>query len=238
MNYNATITVVDFVKFLNSINTFTTLKNTNTAKGTVQNIPENITYNNDVVFTYFQLASQIKKIGYYNSDDYKFFKKLITLNTKNGYKLKSFHIYSGVLNYIYSYFHSFDSTISEEYPSYKNFFEFSKNFSQEFYKPDFFIKYIHLYLELIFLIKKVKPKKKLKKKKTSLKTLVSYIPNNTRSNITLRIINSYVNNASTYNSVVKIGNAIMYLAFAGKNSFLYKKKLSMYNKLLEKKKFY
>jgi len=201
-------------------------------------IPTEIIKNNEKVFIYYQIKLQLKKTPYQYSDSYKFIKKLISLNTKRGYKLKSVQIYSNVLDYIYSYFESFDASLESEYPTYHSFFEFSRNFPQEFYKPDFLVRYIHLYLELIFLLKRVKPKKKLKKKKNIPKTLISYIPNHSRANITLRIINSYVNNSNTYNNVIRIGNALMYLVLAGKNSFLYKKKLSMYNKLLEKKKFY
>jgi len=95
-----------------------------------------------------------------------------------------------------------------------------------------------LYLELIFLIKRVKPKKKIKKKKNQKKTVMSYIHNASRARITIRLISAYINSSAEKNNVRRLGDSILYLSLAGKESFLYKKKLSMYEKILEKKKFY
>lgn len=147
-------------------------------------------------------------------------------------------MFYSILQYIYGFFFEFDKVLYNEYSSYISFFEFSRNFPEEFYKPDFFVKYVHLYAELIFLIKRVKPKKKLKKKKVQQKLLVSYLPGSTRLNITLRMISAYINSSNTNDKTYRLGDSLLYLILAGKSSFIYKKKLSMYNKLLEKKKFY
>jgi hypothetical protein len=193
---------------------------------------------NERVFNFFQTTSCAVRRPYHNLDNYKLIVKLVSLNTKRGYKHKSIKIFYAVLGYVYSYFLEFDKGVYSEYPNYVSFFEFSRNFPEEFYKPDFFIKYIHLYAELVFLIKRIKPKKKLKKKKLQQKLLVSYLPGSTRSNITLRMISAYVNSSSTHDKVHRLGDSLLYLILAGKSSFIYKKKISMYNKLLEKKKFY
>lgn len=227
---------VDFVKFINSLVLVNTLFSSSTKTLNAQQQDNITTTNHETIFTYNQLNLIVKKTAYHDLEDYKFFKKLVTLNTKNGYKLKALHVYSGALQYIYNYFNLFDSNLSNDYASYKNFFEFSQNFSYEFYKPDFFIRYIHSQLEIIFLLKKVKLKKK--KKASIPKVLISYIPSRARASITLRLINSYINNSSITNNTIRVGNALLYLALSGRNSFLYKKKLTMYNKLLEKKKFY
>jgi len=152
--------------------------------------------------------------------------------------LKAFKLLGAVLNYIQTFFITFDKTLYEEYPAYAAFFEFSRNFSDEFYSADFLLRYIYLYSELIFIIKKVKAKKKKKKKKLQPKILVSYLPKSSRANITIRLINAYLNNSPARRGVGRLGDALLYLVLSGKNSFLYKKKLSMYEKILEKKKFY
>jgi hypothetical protein len=68
--------------------------------------------------------------------------------------------------------------------------------------------------------------------------MISYLSPNSRINVTIRLINFYLNSSIERDKIKRIGDALLYLSFAGKNSFLYRKKLSMYNKLLEKKKFY
>jgi hypothetical protein len=39
-------------------------------------------------------------------------------------------------------------------------------------------------------------------------------------------------------NVKRFGGALLYLILSGKESFLFKKKMALYSKLLEKKKFY
>jgi len=91
---------------------------------------------------------------------------------------------------------------------------------------------------LIFLIKRTKPKKKLKKKKAQPKAVISFLQKNSRNNITIRLMSAYLNRSTEKKNIRRLGDAILYLVLAGKESFLYKKKLSMYEKILEKKKFY
>jgi hypothetical protein len=201
-------------------------------------IPTIIKQHNDYVYNYFQIVEIINKQKYWNTPDELMIRKIITLNTKRGYKLKAYKLISAVIKYVHSYFLEFRHDVYTEFPAYITFFEFSRDFPKEFYKPDFLIKYIYLYLELIFLIKKVKPRKKLKKKKLQPKSLISYLPLRSRATITIRLINAYINRANIFYNVARLGDAILYLLFSGKNSFLYKKKISMYDKILEKKKFY
>jgi hypothetical protein len=147
-------------------------------------------------------------------------------------------MFCAVLTYIHAHFNDFRADLRSDHVAYTTFFEFSRDFSDEFYKPDFLIRYVYLYLELIFLIKRTKPKKKLKKKKLQQKMLVSYLPISARPKLTIRLIGAYINSSPTFNKTTRLGDALLYLILAGKNSFLYRKKLAMYNKLLEKKKFY
>jgi len=130
--------------------------------------PIELINHNKQVFTYFQKNITGLKKNYYNSENYKYFIKLVTLNTKCGFKLKAFKFFCAANVEIYKNFNEFNSSLYEKHPTYKNFYEFSKMFAEEFYKSDFFIKYIFIYLELLYLIKKIKPKKK-KKKKNQLK---------------------------------------------------------------------
>lgn len=226
------------MKFLNSIQNLKTIENKYTTSLTYSTESKDASLNDENTFIYFQLQKQLLRIKHHSSDNCKFIKKLVNLNTKRGYKAKALNLFSGILTYIYNYFSYFDDSLNHDYPTYCTFFEFSRAFPEEFYKPDFLVRYVHLYLELVFLIKKIKPKKKLKKKKHVPKVLISYVPKNTRSNITLRIINTYINNSYVFDKSVRLGNSLLYLALSGRNSFLYKKKLNMYSKLLEKKKFY
>jgi hypothetical protein len=214
------------------------LININTYSAIQQNSPILLTDYNKTIFDSFQINIRLKKQAYYRSANNALFIKLISLNTKQGLKKKSMSTFSNVLAYIYQHFSVFDNAIYAENSAYITFYNFSKNFSDEFYKADFLIRYIYLYLELLFLIKRIKPKKKVKKKKIQQKTMVSYLSPKSRVNVTIRLINAYINSSIERSKTKRIGDALLYLSFYGKKSFLYKKKLSMYNKLLEKKKFY
>lgn len=225
------------MKFLkSSINHYTL--NNKYSEGIYYTVPNFIFTANNKVFNYFQLQNNMLKRSYQLCDDTTLYKKLITLNTKKGFKTKTFHTYAKSISYVLDFFENFNHDLNNEYNTYNNFFEFSRNFPQEFYKRDFLIRYIYMYLELIFILKKIQPKKKTKKKKIVPKTLIAYIPHRNRLTTTLRILNGYINSSTTLNSPVRIGNALLYLVLSGKQSFLYKKKIMMYNKLLEKKKFY
>jgi hypothetical protein len=186
-------------------------------------IPLELNAHDKRVFEYYQTMLYLNKKPFFYSDNYKFITKLVSLNTKCGYKHKSFKLLTGALSYVYNYFEVFNKTLNSEYPNYTTFFEFSRDFPEEFYKPDFLVKYVYLYLELVFLIKRVKPKKKLKKKKIQQKLLVSYLSAHTRSKITIRLIASYLNSFTNFDKTVRIGSAMLYLILAGKHSFLYQK---------------
>lgn len=200
--------------------------------------PYELVVHNDRVFQFSQTHAKYLRVSYYMSDSYKLMSKLITLNTKTGFKAKAKKTINGAFTQIYGLFESFDIAVHAENPAYTVFYNFSRSFTDEFYKPDFFLKYVYLNLELLFLIKKIKPKKKLKKKKNQQKTMVSYLSQRSRVSITTRIINAYLNQSNERIHIDRIRDSLLYLAFSGKSSFLYKKKLAMYNKLLEKKKFY
>lgn len=202
------------------------------------NVNPNLITHNERVFKYSQAARQISRVNYTVDENYLYSRRILTLNTKRGLKQKSLMIFSNSLQYVYGYFDRFETSLAQEYPNYTTFFEFSRTFADEFYKPDFLLKYIYMLLELVFIIKKVKPKKKLKKKKIVPKVLISYVSRTVRPKITTRVINAYLVNFDLRNVVSRFGNALMYLALSGKQSYLYKKKTIMYTRLLEKKKFF
>jgi len=215
--------LVDFVKFLYSSYRYSLL-NTNNWGNFYTQTPTAIRTNNDKVFHYFQLYYTTNFKPYKESEDTILVKRLNSLNIKRGAKIKSYHLFSNALNYTHNYFDDFDTTLSSTYSSYASFFEFSRNFPQEFYKQDFFLRFIYLHLELIFLLKKIRPKKKLKKKKITPKISINYISGTKRVTTTLRVINAYLNSSTIQNNVARIGNALLYLTLSEKNSFLYKKK--------------
>ncbi len=190
------------------------------------------------VFHYLQLYNQLNRTAYTSSSSYAYYRKLIKLNTKRGLYQQNRTTLAKGLARAAGFFSTFRPELADEYPNYLLFFEFSKNFPNEFYKPDFFLRYIYSYLELIFLIKKIHPKKKSKKIKQIPKLRILYVPRRRRVVVTLRLINSYLNNFNLRTKLLRVGNAILYLLLAGKQSFLYKKKLAVCTKLLEKKKFY
>jgi len=207
------------------------------AKLAGDSLPVELNKTNSYAWNYFRAVEILRKQPHWADNKSAILKKLIKLNTKQGLKLKSFKLFGATLNYVWNYFTTFDNEVYKEYPSYAAFFEFAQNFPDEFYSPDCLVRYVYLYLELIFLIKKIKPKRK-KRKKFQPKVLISYLPRSGRTNIAIRLISAYLNSSSARYNVARLGDALLYLILSGKNSFLYKKKLSLYNKILEKKKFY
>jgi len=201
--------------------------------------PHELISHNTSVWVYFSKVAILRNYKYWNSANNQLIRKLISLNTKKGNKFKAVKLFNNVLHYINAFFINFNVSLHKEHPAYMTFWNFSKNFPTEFYAPDFMFRYIYLYTELIFLIKTIKPKsKKKRKKKIQLKSMVCYLNRSSRRNVTIRLINAYINSSGVHNNVARLGDSIMYLIFLGKNSFLYKKKISMYQKILEKKKFY
>jgi hypothetical protein len=165
--------------------------------------------------------------------------RFIALNTKCGNKLKISKIFYKSFNYIYAYFNEFDHTLNINYPTYAGLFEFSRMFSERFYKADFLLLRIYNITELIFLIKNVRPKRKKKTKKhKQLKAIMVYLPFKKRATLTTRLISTYLSYGSSRSIEQRFGDSLFYLILAGRESFLYKKKLAMYTKILEKKKFY
>jgi len=194
---------------------------------------------NTSMFHKMIIYNVLLKVPHHSIGGQEIFKKLVRLNTKCGFKHRTYRLFCEVIVYVCSYFEEFDKDLSETYPAYITLVEFSRAFPDEFCKLDFFLKYLCNTLFLIFILKKIKPKKKMKKrKKTPLKIKISYISQRQRLGVTIRLINAYINSSPERLNVHRLGDALLYLLLAGKESFLYKKKVLMYSKLLERKKFY
>jgi hypothetical protein len=127
-------------------------------------VPLELLNHTEYLYTYSSSIQIINKTPYWAADNAHIMRKLITLNTKQGLKLKASKLFCLVLQQLHNYFVEFRRDIYAVHPAYNMFFGFSREFPNNFYKPDFLIRYIYLYLELIFLIKRVKPRKKKKKK--------------------------------------------------------------------------
>ncbi len=241
---------VDFVKFLNTwridVNipsyswdtTYTSLFKSSIAKLSATMIPTVMTQHINFLWSYSRIILIVQKTPWWYDNNTKVIQKLINLNTKCGFKLKAFKLFGLVLQRLHNYFTEFNFVLNSEYSAYSTFFGFSREFVNDFYRPDFLVRYIYLYLELVFLIKRVKPRKKLKKRKKQAKVLISYLPPQARVSITTRLINAYITRIVGRYAAPRVADGILYLVFSGKNSFLYKKKLAIYEKLIEKKKFY
>lgn len=229
--------LISWNKSFNSKNYRHKLKTSLSASLIHSSVDDTILLHNKKTFLYFKKYSQQNKIPYYQATNYEYLNKLICLNTKNGKKQQTRFLFSSIFKNIYNKFSSFNTELYLDYPNYNIFFDFSKNFPIEFYKFDFIIKSIYTNLEFIFILKKQKLKRR-KKKKLPPKLIFSYVAKTHRQSLTLRILNTYFNNYDLYTKQSAYTNAILYLLLTQKQSFLYKKKLSMYIRLLEKKKFY
>lgn len=190
-------------------------------------------------FDTLQTYAVISKTPYYKNRPYNDMLHFIRLNTKNGLKLKAARYINASVQTLYQIFGKHDEGLMAVYPNYASLLEYSRNFSDEFYQPDFFFTFLYTALELVFLVKRIKPLRKKKKKRTiSAKLKVSYVPGHLRKKITFRWINAYCVSYRARTAPEKFINALCYLVLAGSTSFLHKKKLTLYKRLLEKKKFY
>lgn len=161
--------------------------------------------------------------------------KLVKLNTADGLKLRGLKFVWHGTKGVYSNFDQYDTNLANTFPNYTIFFEFAKTFSTEFYNRMFILNYVYSLIELVFIIKKSRTKKK--KKKPSTKIIIKYLPKRARTTLTLRLINMYIKTYNERHLNKRIENGLFYLSLAGKSSFLYQKKLGLYSKLLEKRKF-
>jgi len=207
--------------------------------GALNNVCMYTTYQLEAtLFNQLQTINAHNKVKHSYNENYRLFANLVALNTKNGFRKKALMTLANSLEQIYEYFVEFDAELNLEYPGYAVFFDFAKIFPNEFYKPDFMLQYVYNYLELIFIAKRAKVKKKKKKKTLLPKLTVVYIPHSMRTSVTLRIMNAYFNKFAVFKKCDRISSALIYLTLAGKTSVLYRKKIIMYNKLLEKKRFF
>lgn len=189
------------------------------------------------LFIKLTTVNKLAKKPFYKNRQTDFVNKLIKLNTKRGYKLRAYSFIAAAINEIYNTFQEFDPILYSEYREYLLFFNFAKSFPEEFYAPSYLLTYIYQYTELVFLLKRIRTKKR---KKTQIQTRlkISYVGRGQRQNITLRLINEFCKAQALPKVGSRYVSGLLYLFLSGRRSFLYKKKMSLYNKLLEKKKFY
>jgi hypothetical protein len=158
-------------------------------------------------------------------------KRYISYLTRHGKKIKtSLYLYKGLLEFFKVIFfqnykiNDYGEFVSDLKPTNPSSLENLLNYFDELLRPIFFLK-----------IKKVdkRYKKKLKKKFVS---HIAYIKPNKRLNLTLFALSFNIKIYEEQSIKSRIAKSFLELVLEDKNSYLYKRKLYMYSKILKKYK--
>lgn len=203
-------------------------------------------YYND--FSYFKYTRFKKKIFIKNNNKKKInFKNISSLRDKNINLIKKYYNVSNYNGKKESFFNNFNSFLklfffifirkNSFYSMKENYFFFYENLNSKFinYNFYFFIKDILYESNSIFDIKinKVSKKYQSKIKKKFIFELV-YINKNKRIRQTLKLINNNIKNNKMLDLKNNMLSSFYEVLSHPKNSFLWKRKISIYNKAMKK----
>ena len=156
---------------------------------------------------------------------------------KCGQKLTSYKLYKQGRSAFYSLFDDFNVELSENYPLYELYFNYSKKNLLKFQNINFIIKNIMLILEAAFTVKIVTINVRRKKVNTPTKTIsINYITPHKRLQLVVRAIAIFSKSFSFEKSSNQLAFGILNTFLSNKNSTLFQKKVFSYNKLIHLKK--
>jgi len=215
--------------------------NTNkSVRGLIHDTSSNL-FNQDDINIYYKnlLTYEILESANYSIDTNRnnLISVLVKQITKKGNKLKAYKIIRSCFYVFFSFFESFNSELVDTYPLYKLYYKYALNNTSIFYNPLFIFKNIFALLESSFTISVKKIKKRRKKIEHKSKEItIAYIIPERRIHFVLRCILLFSRTYGYDVASLKVGYSILHNFLSSKNSILFKKKLSTFDKLLKLRK--
>lgn len=190
----------------------------------------------------YQNVRRFSKIKYINNQhlSVKRHKNIPPINRflmvlmRHGLKIKYLNYLNTAISDIYFSFFYFDKQISSVYGNYMNAINFvSQKFN--FFKISTILNFLIALLEPFFFLKFEKIQKKYKKKyKKNFIAKVVYIRPHKRLNLVLRALMNYISLFSQFELSNRLSSSLLKTIVENKTSFLYKRKIFMYNKVFKK----
>jgi len=182
------------------------------------------------------------KVNYIDSqqDSYKRSKNLpvvvrfLNYLFRHGLKIKTLnHLNKGLCDFYFLFFF-FDKDTNPNYKNYKDIFNLAPAFGS-FYKFTNILSFLVRGLEPFFYLRVTKVEKKYRKKlKRKFTSKIDYIDPKKRSNLAFKALAYYPKLFPQYSLCTRIGQGL-FKTFVEKNdSYLYRRKIFMYSKVLKK----
>ena len=162
--------------------------------------------------------------------------KIINYLTIKGKKQTAYRIYNNTFKLFFSFFETYNQELSENYPLYNTYYQYSLKNKLIFYEPLFIFYNLVSFLQPSFVltVKKILKKKKQSKKPKEL--IINYIKPQSRFYFCVKSIVKY-SKSFLFNKIEqKMSFSLLNLFLQNKNSFLYKKKLTAYNRIIKLRK--
>jgi len=153
---------------------------------------------------------------------------------RHGLKTKTLKDFNKGLSDFYFYFYFFNKKINAAYKHYNDVYALAPTLGN-FYRFDSILKSIADDLEPFFYLKVERVEKKFRKKlKKKFTSKIIYINPKKRSNLSYKALAYYPKLFSQYDLSSRIGEGLFKTFIEQKDSYLYKRKIFMYSKVLKK----
>jgi hypothetical protein len=182
------------------------------------------------------------KVNYVDSqqDSYKRSKNLpvvvrfLNYLFRHGLKIKTLNHFNKGLCDFYFLFYFFDKGLSSDNKNYKDIFNLAPAFGS-FYKFTNILSFLVRELEPFFYLRVTKVEKKYRKKlKKKFTSKITYIDPKKRSNLAFKALAYYPKLFPQYSLYARIGQGLFKTFIEKKDSYLYRRKIFMYSKVLKK----
>lgn len=195
---------------------------------------KNLDFSNYIFFkkNFFQKAIQDQfALTIFEKKNY-FFYKFINMIMLDGKKNLAFKNFKNVFLTIFSFFEIYNEELEQNYDLYKVYYEYSIEQKTSFFDPVFFFKTLSKLLEPTFILNKSKKTNKNKEQEI----IIDYVPSFKRTSLFLKSIIIFAKSFDFKNFYMNIAYSVLNNFLTLKNSFLYKRKLLTYSRLLKTKK--
>lgn len=162
--------------------------------------------------------------------------KLVNYCLLKGKKLLAYNIFKNSFCVFFTFFEHFNSELLENYPLYKLFCKHAVDHPTLFFNSHYILYSIINLLESVFVIKIKKVKQSSKVNKIQKEIFIGYIPPHKRNTYSLKLFKTFCFSFSYEKAFLKLTYGILSTFLSHKNSVLYKKKMSVYNRLLTLRK--
>lgn len=204
----------------------------NTSQITFYN-EEHLTVIKNQIDTY-EVVLQSSKEPLVNKNIFK--NKIVNYIMEKGKKQKAYKIYNNAFKLFFNFFKNYNIELASTYNLYETYYNYAQKNQFIFFEPIFIYTNLVSFLQPSFTIafkKTLKTKKNTKKPK---EVIINYIKPNSRFYFCVKSIQRLTKSYEFNTFSEKIAFTILNLFLSNKNSHMYKKKITSYQKLIKLRK--